>query len=228
VGTQSALPALQKLMNRKPTFEPLCYRTGKTGGELVICVRVLEHFHAHRQTQASASEVGGQLFAEFQPGRICICLATGQASADKRSRFWFVPDQKRQNAEIQKHFKERLHFVGDWHTHPEPTPTPSGTDLNSMRDCFKQSRHQLKSFVMIIVGQAEFPDGLWVSLHTEKRTDRLKLISGNSLTCCNGQNPDQLNAQFSNDLQKEIDRSRVVAGGHQQTGCERKSIRHER
>jgi hypothetical protein len=96
VGTQSALPALQKLMNRKPTFEPLCYRTGKTGGELVICVRVLEHFHAHRQTQASASEVGGQLFAEFQPGRICICLATGQASADKRSRFWFVPDQKRQ------------------------------------------------------------------------------------------------------------------------------------
>jgi integrative and conjugative element protein (TIGR02256 family) len=194
----------------------------------VIGVKVLEHFHAHRQTKASASEVGGQLFAEFQPGRICICLATGPASVDKRSRFWFIPDQKRQNAEIQKHFKEQLHFVGDWHTHPEPTPTPSGTDLNSMRDCFKQSRHQLKSFVMIIVGQAELPDGLWVSLHTEKRIDRLKLISGNSLTCCNGQNPDQLNAQFSNDLQKEIDRSRVVAGGHQQTGCEGKSIRHER
>lgn len=184
-------------MNRKPTFEPLCYQTGKVGGELFIGSKVLQHFHAHRQTKSLASEVGGQLFAEFHPGRICICLATGPASVDKRSRLWFVPDQKRQNAEIQKHFKERLHFVGDWHTHPEPTPTPSGTDLNSMRECFKQSRHQLKSFVMIIVGQAEFPDGLWVSLHTERRTDRLELISNNGITCCDGRNPVQLSANFS-------------------------------
>jgi integrative and conjugative element protein (TIGR02256 family) len=162
------MPLLQRLMSRRLKYESLCYRVGKAGQEIVIHPDVLRHFHRHRQSSIIAPEVGGQLFAEFLPGRVCIRIATGPANEDKRGRFWFVPNQNRQNAEIQKLFKERLHFVGDWHTHPELVPSPSGTDLASMQDCFKKSRHQLKSFVMAIVGQADFPEGLWVSLHDKK------------------------------------------------------------
>lgn len=175
-------------MSQESTKEPLCYRVGKADQELVICPSVLQHFHNHQQKSFSAAEVGGQLFAEFQQRRICVTVATGPASEDKRGRYWFVPNQKRQNTEIQNLFKRGLHFVGDWHTHPEPTPSPSGTDLNSMQDCFKKSRHQLKSFVMIIVGQAEFPAGLWVSLHTEKRAQRLEPVPATGITCCNDHN----------------------------------------
>ena len=149
-------------------FESLCYRDKSDGQEIIICPDVLKHFHKHRQSSSGAPEVGGQLFAKILPECVCVCLATGPANEDKRGRFWFVPNQKRQNDEIQKLFKDGLHFVGDWHTHPEPIPTPSGTDLSSMKECFNKSRHQLKSFVMVIVGQSDFPEGLWVSLHNKK------------------------------------------------------------
>ncbi len=155
-------------MSRNAKFESLSFRGEKAGQELFVCSDVLLHFNKHRQASVNAPEVGGQLFAEFSPGRVCIRVATGPANEDKRGRFWFIPNQQRQNAEIQKLFKERLHFVGDWHTHPEPIPSPSGTDLKSMQDCFSKSRHQLKSFVMVIVGQADFPAGLWVSLHDKE------------------------------------------------------------
>jgi len=145
-----------------------CYRDKCSEQEIVIFPNVLQHFHKNRQSTSLAAEVGGQLFARILSKRVYICLATGPAIDDKRGRFWFVPNQKRQNDEIRKHFQEGLHFVGDWHTHPEPVPNPSETDLASMADCFNKSRHQLKSFVMVIVGQTDFPAGLWVSLHNKR------------------------------------------------------------
>jgi len=154
-------------MSLKSKRESLYYRAGKGTQEIVLHPDVLQHFLKNRQTSKTAAEVGGQLFAEFSPGAVCIGVATGPVEEDKRGRFWFSPNETKQNAEIQKLFKERLHFVGDWHTHPEQIPSPSGTDIKSMKDCFIKSRHQLQSFVMVIVGQADFPTGLWVSLHNK-------------------------------------------------------------
>ena len=57
-----------------------------------------------------------------------------------------------------------LHYVGDWHTHPEPQPRPSGTDTRSFWDMFRKSRHQLAGFVMIIVGTIAPPAGLFVGI----------------------------------------------------------------
>lgn len=63
-------------------------------------------------------------------------------------------------------FKEELYYVGDWHTHPELQPTPSGTDISSFQDMFRKSRHRLASFVIVIVGTANFPKSLFVGLCT--------------------------------------------------------------
>jgi integrative and conjugative element protein (TIGR02256 family) len=71
-----------------------------------------------------------------------------------------------------------LHFLGDWHTHPEPHPTPSGTDLESMRDCFNRSKKQVNYFIMIIVGTSTPDLSLWVSLHDEHNYHRLSQKAG--------------------------------------------------
>jgi integrative and conjugative element protein (TIGR02256 family) len=78
--------------------------------------------------------------------------------------------------EIKSCFSDGLHFVGDWHTHPEGEPTPSSVDIKSMEDCFKKSSHQLEAFMMVIVGQAKFPKGLWVSLHGSTDWERLTVV----------------------------------------------------
>ncbi len=126
---------------------------------------VISCFDRHRQIRSSDSEAGGQLFARYSDGEVLVCKATGPKENDKRGRFFFLPNRKSERAEIIKSHEDGLHFIGDWHTHPESIPRPSGEDLSSISDCYRQSAHSLKYFVMVIVGTASFPQGISVSVH---------------------------------------------------------------
>ena len=66
-----------------------------------------------------------------------------------------------------------LHFVGDWHSHPENLPEPSFTDLASVRECFQQSLHDLKALLLVVVGRRAGSAGLWVGLVTRHTVRRL-------------------------------------------------------
>ena len=144
----------------------LNFRLGTSGQSLTISDDVLEHFSKHRQRKCWAREAGGQLFAEINGIDIVIARATGPRRNDRRSRFTYFPNRRSEQAEIDRHFSHGLHYVGDWHTHPEPRATPSSEDLRSMRECVRKSRHRLNSFVLVIAGTAEVPSGLHISLHT--------------------------------------------------------------
>lgn len=154
----------------------LRFKSNRLGAIVRFSPEVVKHFIVHRQQGKIKTEIGGQLFAHFVKSEVRVIRATGPNSADKRGLIWFRPDQQRQNIEIKKCFEDGLHFVGDWHTHPERKPSPSSLDLESMEDCFKKSRHQLKAFIMVIVGRAEFPEGLWVSVHNRKNWDCLGFV----------------------------------------------------
>lgn len=170
------MPVVPPVMS-VPEDTPLLFSCREVEWELLIEPAVLRHFARHRQIGPRAPEVGGQLFASFEKFRVRVTAATGPRDADRRSRFSFFPDRSRENAEIKERFARGLHYVGDWHTHPEPHPSPSSLDLESMRECFRNSTHSLSHFVMIIVGQDPSLSGLWVSLHTAKKYVRMNLVS---------------------------------------------------
>lgn len=132
---------------------------------LILTAEVLGHFQAHAQNSMLSPESGGQLFARIDDDIVEVSKATGPYKTDFLSRYFFVPNRKNQNKDIQKLFAQGLHYVGDWHTHPQAIPKPSCTDIGSMKECFAKSKHELGWFVMIIVGTEEAPKGLWVSLH---------------------------------------------------------------
>jgi proteasome lid subunit RPN8/RPN11 len=73
--------------------------------------------------------------------------------------------------------RKGLHFVGDWHTHPEPIPTPSPSDIRTIEEAVAKSRHHLHGFLMIVVGSSEFPIGLYVSLNTAASHLRLSPVT---------------------------------------------------
>lgn len=142
----------------------LTYRMEPGGPAIVLTAAVVDTMLRHRQLRLKDNEAGGQLFARFEGKDTIIVEATEPKSSDKRKRYRFEPNKWLQRQEIRTKHKCGEHFVGDWHTHPEPIPSPSSDDLHSIAECFRESRHELRAFVMVIVGTAELPEGILVCM----------------------------------------------------------------
>jgi integrative and conjugative element protein (TIGR02256 family) len=141
------------------------YPIGTSEQSLVLTDPVVDHLRRHRQLRWYQGEAGGQLFAHFNSNRILVEEATGPRRTDRRTRTSYVPDRRAEQVEILDRHARGLHYVGDWHTHPEQYSCPSSRDAWSIADCVAKSTHQLNGFVLVVVGQAEPPAGLHVSVH---------------------------------------------------------------
>jgi integrative and conjugative element protein (TIGR02256 family) len=147
--------------------------TGRENEILRIESQALATIERFRQVGSSSPEAGGMLLANIEPGLVRVVCATEPAQRDKRGRFSFMPALGPQQRTIDRQFKSGLHFIGEWHTHPEACPRPSSVDLRSMSECFLLSKHQLAGLVMIILGTERTMDGVWISIHTHDNYHRL-------------------------------------------------------
>lgn len=155
----------------------IAYPIGTSGQTLILTQPVLDQFSKYRQRRWWLREAGSQLFARFDGNDIVVVEATPPGRYDIRSRFGFRPDRRREQTEILERHERGLHFVGDWHTHPEAAPRPSPVDTESMRELITRSQHQLNAFIMVIVGTRAAPDGLSVTLHSQAAITYLKPTS---------------------------------------------------
>lgn len=153
-------------MRRLP--DVIVYPVGASGQRIVIADPVVEHLLGHRQRRWYQKEAGGQLFARIEGDCIHVVEATGPRRTDTRTRAGYHPDRRAEQAEIAERHPKGLHFVGDWHTHPDTRPEPSGRDLSSMAECFSKSAHSLNGFLLLIVGTVDPPAGIHASLHDGK------------------------------------------------------------
>lgn len=152
----------------------LKYEDPTTQIAIVFTRQVLTLFDRNRQLTSTDPEAGGQLFASFDGNTAYVEEATGPRPTDLRTRFGFRPDRKAEQKEIHERFERGLHYIGDWHTHPTNFPWPSGEDVASIRAAVNRSKHELKGFLLIIVGNAAFPRGLFVTLETGKSSQNLQ------------------------------------------------------
>lgn len=135
------------------------------GIEVQVEAGPLSVFATHRQTRLFDREAGGQLFGRAGRKRWKVTHATGPDRRDRRCRLRFVPDRGREQREIVAFHARGLDYLGDWHTHPEDTPSPSPQDLASIGDIVRRSAHEMPGFLLCIVGRDDPPNGLWLSLH---------------------------------------------------------------
>lgn len=147
----------------------IVFDLGASGQRLIVETPVVEHLEAHRQLTPRHREAGGQLFATFSDDSIIIKEATGPRRSDHRTRTSYRPDRKAEQQEILERHRRGLHYVGDWHTHPSPRPSPSYLDYRSIQASVRESAHQLHGFVLIVVGTICAPDGLHVSVNDGNR-----------------------------------------------------------
>jgi len=152
----------------------LSFPIGTSGETIHFSKPVIEHFAAHRQRRVWHREAGGQLFARIVGKEIIVEVATGPRPTDLRTRFSYAAKRADAQVEINVHHTAGLHYIGEWHSHPERRPSPSGQDKRTMESRVRESRHQLAGFIFVIVGLDRFPEGLTVVVHDGRNGHRLR------------------------------------------------------
>lgn len=123
---------------------------------------VLRHIRRHRQVQQSSPEAGGQLFGRVTDTLVSITHAAGPRAGDERGRFTFRSDPETAQADIGRFARRGLLYLGEWHTHAEAIPRPSGSDEHAMRQIYARSRLNTAALLLVIIGLGEADDDLGV------------------------------------------------------------------
>lgn len=126
---------------------------------------VIGSLRDRRQPNVNAKERGGQLFAQIDGAHYTVVEATGSRLGDRATPTSFTIDKRAAQLEIDQRYRQGLHFVGDWHTHPQTKPAPSDTDLSSINVLFRTSRHDLDGLILLIVGSGPDASAWYCSIH---------------------------------------------------------------
>lgn len=134
----------------------LVYRRADCGS-LVIVASAVEAMLSYRQHLAGDAEAGGVLLGMLvieRPDRI-VEVATSPTASDLRSRLRFFRAKTPTQKAIELAWKVSgggRNYLGEWHTHPENVPVPSGVDLDNWRRLARTAQYEQESLFFVIVG----------------------------------------------------------------------------
>lgn len=127
------------------------------GGKLKIDLNVLRKIDEYIQNDKEKYEAGGVLLGRYIIGSIDIVVddVTTPMKNDTRGRCFFLKQKKyHQKAITEKWIKSKgtCNYLGEWHTHPEPIPTPSYIDINEWKRLLKSNKYESECLYFIIAG----------------------------------------------------------------------------
>jgi integrative and conjugative element protein (TIGR02256 family) len=130
------------------------------GGRLEIGEAALAQFATHRQRHAKNSESGGVLLGRLveHSSDAVIDEVSTPTPTDGWGRFNFFRRRKPAQLIVDKAWKDSSStriYLGEWHSHPEDVPTPSGHDLKEWTRITAESTFEQDSLFFIIVGRVE-------------------------------------------------------------------------
>lgn len=125
--------------------------------------KALDVMYARRQLQRSQVEAGGILIGRFYPAKnlIIVECATRPGYGDVGTRKTWRRDPLRamRLANLANLRDSSLHYVGEWHTHPEKDPRPSTRDIETLIELESNSTIVAKGLVFAIQGTADLYKG---------------------------------------------------------------------
>lgn len=130
-------------------------------GRLLIEPGPLAVINQYRQDHQSKPEAGGILLGYRREGHLHITMATAPQPSDRRMRFWFSRSTKHHQQEALRQWtasNAEVDYLGEWHSHPESSPSPSSLDTAEWR---KIACGRTNPMVFMILG---WSGELWVGL----------------------------------------------------------------
>jgi len=125
------------------------------GGRFQIGPAPLRIMRDYLQNSYRKTEAGGVLIGRHiaDSRDIIVDDVTVPMRGDRRERFLFLRAQTPHQRVIDRAWRESggtFVYLGEWHTHPEPAPTPSKVDRNNWRRKLKEDRFDRFVFFVIM------------------------------------------------------------------------------
>ncbi|HTG65019.1 MAG TPA: Mov34/MPN/PAD-1 family protein [Flavobacterium sp.] len=121
---------------------------------------VFEKMKLFIQDQSQKPEAGGILIGHYlDNNNYSITDVSLPSKHDKSSRFNFTRSKKNAQKIINEFFKDskgKKIYLGEWHTHPEDYPAPSGLDKKSILEQIRGNILNSEIIFMLIIGRKGF------------------------------------------------------------------------
>lgn len=131
---------------------------------IFLSKRVLDDFNNYKQDKINKNESGGILLGQVFKNNIYILKNSVPSKYDISKRYSFERDMANAQKIIDLEFEEsegRTIYLGEWHTHPENDPNPSGQDLKMIKDQFRKNKLNEPFIVLIIFGIKSYFVGIY-------------------------------------------------------------------
>jgi len=125
----------------------------------------MQQINKHRQIAGHHCEAGGILMGLRRGRHLEVTIATTPKREDKRTRIRFErisPFHQKFAIRAWRRLDRKLDYVGEWHTHPENRPRPSGIDRREWEELIRVNKREL---LFIIVGISD----IWVGMSSQGR-----------------------------------------------------------
>lgn len=117
------------------------------------------------QRQRWSKESVGQLYTKDMTDSVLRVDVVTKLRTKWASHTGLRLDVPRVSEERAQLFRQGLHCLGFWHTHPESVPCPSSDDIAMAADHAKASLSVFAGILFVIVGTADAPSGIGIWVH---------------------------------------------------------------
>ena len=130
---------------------------------LRLSTEVLKILDNYIQRNFDDPESGGIILGKIISHDIQVQRLSVPTELDKCSRTHF--ERHRLSAQIVINYEHansygQVTYLGEWHTHPEDHPSPSGTDIKMIKQQFAQNKIHTDFLVLLIQGRKSLFTGL--------------------------------------------------------------------
>jgi integrative and conjugative element protein (TIGR02256 family) len=125
---------------------------------VIITEAVMRIFEGFKQYNKKDNESGGVLLGQIIDDKIYILKASTPNKFDKASRFSFECNKDAAQVIIDYEFinsENKTIYLGEWHTHPEDYPNPSGIDIRMIKNQYFKNKLNEPFLILLIQGRKE-------------------------------------------------------------------------
>lgn len=136
-----------------------------SGYQIYLSNSVLEIFDKYTQTNKDSHEAGGILLGQTSGKSIYILKATIPTKFDKSTRYSFIRSKEIAQIIVDYEFinsNRKTIYLGEWHTHPEKIPSPSGQDIKMIKEQRKLSKLNEDFILLFIKGIEKLYAGVYI------------------------------------------------------------------